>query len=405
MLVKSNNILDNFIIIFLTFQLAFMKLSTSSFTRILQIMFLILLYILLAIQSKNINIRINSNKIYFCFLIVYAILVIYSSYINRKNYIFTNTLYNSIVYSISLVLILSAMHYIVQAGLTRQLVISFWKLMLFFCLLNDILFVVRFHSAIASQNYLLGGKFDVAYAHIELICFYYTYLKISKEKMNFHSYFITIILTLYSIIICYLVNCMTGVTGTVVAAIAMFLLPARLLIQPLVWLLTLLASSSFSLFYENLLGVPWIRFLIINILHRSETLTGRTFIYAKLPLILYNHWTWGYGYGTSYEVCENTISMPNSQNGITECILEQGAIATCLLIIILTIAFYISKKGNNWKYLHGLLAGIYAYTILTSIEITLSTSLISLIFLMCELSQFNWSQKESLNENHKELYI
>lgn len=401
----KNNSFEFLIIIFLVFQLAFIKLSTTSLERILQALFLISLFFLLAIQSKKVKIRIDSMKFYFLFLLFYSILVVYSSYINKSNYIFTNTLYNSVIYTASLLLILGSLHYIVQEGYSVLLVTSLWKLMLFFCLLNDLLFVIRFHSMLASQNYLLGGKFDVAYAHMELICFYYTYLQVNVKKNTFRNYLTVISLILYSIIISILVNCMTGVTGTFIIVIALFILPAKLLARPIVWLLTLLASSSFSIFYENLLGVPWIRFIIINVLHRSETLTGRTFIYDKLPFILYNHWLWGYGYGTSYEVCENSISMPNAQNGIMECVLEQGVIATTVLVMILTIAFFLTKKGKTLKYLHGLLAGIYAYTILTSVEITLSTSLISLIFLMLILSQSNLSKKEHLNENSKELYI
>lgn len=390
---KCNNSIENLIIIFLVFQLAFVKLSTTSFTRILQVLFLISLFFLLAIQSNKTKIRIDSMKFFFLFLLFYSVFVIYSSYRNANNYIFTNTLYNSLVYSVSLLLILGALQYIVQEGCSILLVTSFWKLMLFFCLLNDLLFIIRFHSALTNQNYLLGGKFDVAYAHMELICFYYTYLRINTKKFSFRNYLSVVSLILYSIFICILINCMTGVTGTIIIAITSFMLPARLLVQPLVWLLTLLASSSFSFFYTNLLSVPWIRFIIINVLHRSETLTGRTFIYDKLPFILYNHWTWGYGYGTSYEVCEDLISMPNSQNGIMECILEQGVLATIVLVMILTIAFFITKKRKSFKYLHGLLAGIYAYTILTSVEITLSTSLISLIFLMLALSQSSLFEK------------
>ena len=128
---------------------------------------------------------------------------------------------------------------------------------------------------------------------------------------------------------------------------------------------------------------------------KQLTLTGRTAIYENIPLVLRNHILFGYGYGSDYEVWKNFMGMPNSQNGVIECIVEQGIISTGLLIVLIAL---VMKKSNHFFEVNigvrVLSSIVIMYTLLASIEITISLKYILFVFLLNAYTELFYIDKD-----------
>ncbi len=220
--------------------------------------------------------------------------------------------------------------------------------------------------------------------HIEWIAFYLLYKTIvNKSRQSCKS--IALLLIIFSLFVCQLVDCATGIVGIVIFLIILFL-PRKIVINPWVWLVSLLSSTSFALFYQELLNISWVRYIIIDVLHRSTDLTGRIYIYERLPIILNDHWTYGYGYASDYETWHMFgYNIPNFQNAVASLTVENGLIVA---IIYLLLAFYIIKKANNKEEVFILVSIIYTLTFLGTVEITFTINFLALLILIFYISKF-----------------
>ena len=106
-------------------------------------------------------------------------------------------------------------------------------------------------------------------------------------------------------------------------------------------------SVIFPFVYDFVMGIYPVQYFIVNILHRTAGMTGRTVIFDYLPLIIKNHLIFGYGYNTAYEVWIGATDWyPNAQNGFWNCVCEQGIICAVILILI---AVYVTGLNENKK--------------------------------------------------------
>jgi O-antigen ligase len=173
----------------------------------------------------------------------------------------------------------------------------------------------------------------------------------------------------------------TGIVG-VFMLVALLLLPLKLESNAKIWISVLLAATLFTFLFELILSYGFVENFITGVLQKSMTLTGRTVIYSYVPKVLQNHWLLGYGFGSSYEVWINAIHLPNSQNGVIDCILEQGLIATTLLIGTLYLALKNEKNMKISRVFKPIIAVIYVFTVLSAIEITISINFCMWFFIL-----------------------
>lgn len=123
---------------------------------------------------------------------------------------------------------------------------------------------------------------------------------------------------------------------------------------------------------------------------KDPTFTGRTDLYEMiLPLIPLCPF-WGFGCGSAHAVVETLTGFPNTQNGLLEIYFENGILGVLATICIIYIVISDLKKTNNTAY--PLLIGVYAFIVISSIEITLGQTFLGLCFFMRLGNEINFKQ-------------
>lgn len=140
------------------------------------------------------------------------------------------------------------------------------------------------------------------------------------------------------------------------------------------------------------------RFIVVNVLGKDPTLTGRMIIYSNVADILPGHIFTGYGHGSTYEVCMEAIGAPNTQNGLME-ILTQYGIFGVISFFVLTYMCFKNHKTSNINAAFPLVSMLYIYILLASIEVTLSQNFILVLGLVILLFYNNGKNKTSHQEN------
>ena len=310
-------------------------------------------------------------------LFLYITMVLISSFLNRNLQIERQVFYVSIVFSVVIIEIFFLFEYFIIKRKTKELINTLFYLLLFYCLLTDII-IISFPTLHITNNmyYFIGNKFGVSYLHIQLLV---VYLQKEKRKLEFFKFrkknFIFIALVVFSFTICFIVKCTTGMISIfLLIYFYYYFLYSRnqKLKKPGVFIGILFVSSSILMLFSNIVEIDLIRYIIENILHKHLTLTGRLNIYQEINTIFSRfHIIFGYGMGSSFEVVMKMIGAPNTQNGILEIVLQQGMISLVLLIILIWQVLKYACQSKNINYA---LIVLYIYIIFTSIEITLDIS-------------------------------
>ena len=166
---------------------------------------------------------------------------------------------------------------------------------------------------------------------------------------------------------------MTGIVG-LLGFFILSILPSKITEKRSFGIVLLLGCGLFSILYDYILDISYVKYFITEVLHRSLNLTGRITIYENIPKILNGHLLLGYGHGSSYEVWINALHYPNSQNGLIDMIVEDGLLSTIMFLIIIKHIF----KGNN-KIIKLI---ICTFFILSAFEITLGNMMIAWLALL-----------------------
>ena len=297
-------------------------------------------------------------------LIAYLISIIVSAYINKDVGTERNSFLASIVFCGSIFETVIIMERYFHDNKIDKLVNVLFNITLYVLIINDFLIFVGYNHPFVENYYLIGNKFTVSYTHILLLALYF--YKIKKYDTTIKN-IIFICLSITTLTIDLLVKCSTGIVGLIVFyIISMFIKEKHLIKSKLFFIFIFTLSFTFFLTFDLFLNNDFVKYIIVDILGEDITLTGRISIYQNIIEVLDGHYLFGYGYGNSFEVMMSTIGAPNSQNGLLECILTQGVISTTILITMIMYSTLCKKyKKNNF-----LIAIIYMFIILSSIEIT-----------------------------------
>lgn len=306
-------------------------------------------------------------------LVMYLIMVVISSYINRFNVLSRNVFLSSIVFAVVIIEVFLLFEYFSIKGRTETFINTLFYLLLMYLIITDIIMILfpTLHIQ-KGMYYFIGNKFLVSYLHLQLIVLYLQ--KHSHErKMSTLKKIPLILLCSITLFICIYVECSTGVIGIFLLLI-LYCIEKKypmFLKNPKTLFIILFISCSTLLLFSDVLKFGPVRYFIEEILNEDITLTGRMVIYSKINTILSDHLLFGYGFGSSFDVIMNTIGAPNTQNGVLEIILEQGLISFFLMMILVYVVFKKNKKNLKVNYS---LIMVYIFLILSSIEITLDTT-------------------------------
>lgn len=348
----------------------------SEYSKIKYI-FIVVIGIILA---KNISVLFEKKYLIINYLmIIFCIFIILSSIANRKNSFERNTFLASIVYVAICMETILVMEYIAEKNRIFEMIKICYLLTLLIVVLTDIIAIMKpdlfGHEGIAIR-YLVGTKFDVMYLHLQLIALY---IVKTQSLRNLKTVFILLIYFGLTVWVSRLIDCNTGLIGCVLFFVILFFAKKKFKIfsSPRFFLGTILICCSFAVFYEMFLRNTFIQDIISNILGRSLTLTGRTDIYALLPFVLAKHIFLGYGYGSAYEISMSSFGYTNTQNGLAQWLLNVGVLGTISLLIWFYCVFKEWKKKAEIQQRYiPIVALLYVFSILASIEITIDSTYI-----------------------------
>lgn len=372
--------------LFLLYHIVFVKLPyISSYATIQRLAIIILFlmifpYSILCLKKMNLSIKL--------LVLLYIIMILISAIINRNELIITNTLIGGIMYAVTFFELFVVFSTTVEKRTIEFIVRAFLYLTAFYIVITDLVIIVN-PNMFSNGQYFIGNKFDVAYKHLELIVLVLMNQKINVEKRRNkrgkknNNIIIFIFLIAMGIIISYLINTMTGVISIVILGIILLFFKDKLLYNSMFFVLILVGSCLVIICADTILKWNPVQNFIVNILNRDLTLTGRMTIYASIPNLIQGHLLFGYGYNTAYEVWTSYNQfMPNAQNGLINCIFEQGLIATTIIIILIKTIISKSHKSKILQKIYKpIIALLYVYAILATIEITIDVVFIGWVVL------------------------
>ena len=295
-----------------------------------------------------------------------------------------------IIFSVSLIEMFMCLSFNSDKNRMSQLIDVFYKLQIFFVLLNDMLiFAAPDLAAKYNECYLLGDKFTVGYQHLLLVGLLLTRVIMKEKAININVKLKIIGLTLLTLSVATATNSATSLV--LIPLFALFVIlkaKGRDFIYSKVGYMTILTLSTlFVVFYGVVLSIAPVQAFITQVLGRSATLTSRTRIYALIPTLLEGKLLWGYGYGTSYDLMISKYYFPNTQNGIVEWIWQGGVFAAIVLVIIIrSLVKYVKGNGklsDKYKFLYAIAC---VFAVISSIEIIINLQYLTLLMIVYYLS-------------------
>lgn len=335
----------------------------------------------LRILKRNLNLNF--------FFIVFGVMSLCISY-GAQELTVRNPFYANLVFVIVLAELILYLELVNERNMIEHCCKIWYRCAFFVTLLTDVLV---FTKGATDELYLVGTKFGVVYQHLFLITLF-MYLKSEKlaVKNNRQRYSVQIklaLLLLLTGIVSIYVDCMTGVVGIIIFFVLSILVRkfGKIFTSPVFFLVTIFLSFSVVWAMSALLVNTHIANFITKYLNRELTLTGRTLIYAGLPFVMKEHWLLGYGYGSSYEICNKYLGFANAQNALMDWILQIGIVGTIALCFVFVICvskmhrrvLQNGKKFRTWIWPFAL---IYTYIFLGTVEITYNMQFISALLLL-----------------------
>lgn len=372
-----------FFLLFFTFHLCFINFPYLSFHSTIKYVFTLIVGLLIALRLPVFLKTVRRMDI---LILLYLVFILISGFINSKGHIITNTVLNSFAHVLSIIECIFVFEYMVLKKSMYFLAKMFSYLLLTYVVLNDILlFLAPQLFVTKSTYYLVGNKFAVAFVHILLLIFLSVKHRMQNNgKRTFNTNMIHLALILLTLVISIRVDCMTGVLAVMIYVV-LNIIPSRVFESPIALLLVAVFAVSFVAIFQLILTNNFVSDFIVNTLNRDLTLTGRTNIYAYIPVVLKDHLLFGYGYGSSYETWTSLVYfIPNTQNGLLDNIVETGLLATVIFTIYVMWGVRRFKHSNplNKKVYLPLIIVLYIYLIISSIEISTGFAYCSVAILL-----------------------
>lgn len=338
----------------------------------------------------------------FLTLCVLSVLLLWTAVANRNPTVGDPPMTGTIRLILYLMETFFLMMVIAETGRSRGVLrFLFWYVFIIVAI-NDFLLFTRLITFRAGrfENYLVGTKFSVSYLHMDLLT-----LWVINSKKPIRAYFSkwkVVLAAAYIMAVAIRVDCMTGVLGCL-TLVSLFMLidspKRRKLLQftsPTVLLLVMSASLLFVLVVDSITSIPFVTYLVEDVLGRDTTLTGRTNIYVMYVDRMPGHWLTGYGYGNGNEVAVSMFGYENVQNAFLQWVLQVGLFATGALAALMVQIFrHLRKKRmRNQSRVLPLVALIYMFIILGTIETTFNMALI--LWFMLAFMLVNEKQQDTL---------
>lgn len=269
-------------------------------------------------------------------------------------------------------------------------------------LINDCLMVVfpsKFYNISGREigTCLLGNKFVVAYWHLMLV-----FLLILLEKREKKQIRKVVIYGFLLSCVCVYIDCTTVLLASWILVILYFLPQniKNILSNPMVYIVSFLISAFLLLMFEGILLWKPVRYLVVDILHRDATLTGRLQVYTYIFKLFLTHKWWGYGYGTDI-VQKTSIWYANVQNGFWDFVIRYGLISMLFFILYMLYAVMrytkLSREKKKNKNIWLCYAMLYIYLFMGISEIVYGKLFLFYITLVAVVCYENTTKRKRIN--------
>lgn len=372
----SNNLKIKFypVISVLLFHFAIIKIYYVNNYNNISIFFgiIVLLYLLTKINIIFLKKYSKVNTILFLLSFVFVISALY----NLKN------VNGTLLYIMKLVELFWFFEYVNEIGKKKNVAKIFIFLFLVYQILNYCLILKDPLIAWKNDlNYLIGSKFSVSYSCLSiLVLFIYGYCDEIKQKNRFKIYLLLLIIFL--LLITLKVKCTTGLIGLIVFLIIYFFSFKKFrdfISKPKTAIITILICCSILLlFYNYIMNISIVKYVITDVFDKNLNLTGRAAVYNNVLPYISNRFFIGYGYNNIYELFNYNMQIGadayalNSQNALLEYWLYGGIFAV-ILFLVLTYTIFKNNYLNESKIKnYALVVAIITLMFLGSVEITIN---------------------------------
>ena len=300
------------------------------------------------------------------------------------------------LYELFLVMILLA-----ETGRGRAALNFLFWYVLVLVVANDVLMFTRIMTFRSGkfENYLVGTKFSVSYRHLNLLTLWA--IRSNRGLIGWKkraSKVFTVAATGYIVLVAVRVDCMTGILGGLALMVLLGVMnsPRRNKLLRFtasgVLLTAMVLSVVFAFIAEGIMEIPFVRYVVEEVLSRDTTITGRTNIYDMYINNMEGRWLAGYGFGNGNDAAVTLFGYENVQNGLLQWVLQVGVPTTVALVAVLLTVFRQIKRRNpkNMDKILPLTAMIYVYIILGTIETTFDMAFLmwfAMIFMLVNEKQ------------------
>ena len=296
----------------------------------------------------------------FCFMVVVSSVVGYlAGYVDSSNC--TDAMFYAIcLYALALLIATCS-----RRGRLDTFISVFFWMTIVYCALS-IVFIARVGTADGPLlYYFAGNKFSTSYYFIMLACLAYVRLcrgGASKKLVVL----VTASLGLLALIVAHTVYCSTAVAMSALV-IAFAFLPRkaqRILEKPAVVIAAMVLTGVILAFLSQLLQVPLMKHLVVDVLGENLTLTGRDLIYSGLQTVIGTSPVFGYGYGNA--AVAMYVGYGNAQNSVMETLVNYGAVGLLAVFYMAWASTKADKPAWSW----GMFILLYAMIAGSVVEIT-----------------------------------
>lgn len=221
--------------------------------------------------------------------------------------------------------------------------------------------------------FFFGNKFGVSYLHMFTIALLLLHIFITRgfntRKIVFWIYL------LYSIILCRIADCNTGVIGCLVIGLMVFIAGKQdriiaFIDNQIIFLAVFIGSTFLLVGTDLILGNDYISELLLKYSHTNKILSGRVDMYKITLYAIAQNPIWGYGINNT--IVEDILSWGNAQNGLLKMLLDYGVIGTAGFLLVCWNAIKQRRGANVNKLVFPSLIFLYAMAICSMVEINIS---------------------------------
>ncbi len=305
-------------------------------------------------------------------IILFVFTMVFCTFINL---FLSSRLVNALVTGYSYVLIFFVIDYFMIKKQSNIVMFQIFKVVFLFALVELVAIIASNGQGIGSnsvlKNYILGNKFFVSYTHMFLLALLYELKGLTDSKKI--RILIYLFGSIYSIIICHVVDCNTGIIGSV--SIIVFCTLMRIhktihffLAKPIVFILFFVGSTFLLVGTDIIINNSFFQELFYKYSHTNAILTGRLEMFDIAISAIFLKPFWGYGINST--IVSDTLSWGNAQNGLLKNLLDYGLIGTFALLFLCYDSLKCSyiKKSNFGI---GLLGFLYSMALCSTVEINI----------------------------------